>query len=437
MNSSQVTIIGGGLAGCEAAWQLLRRGISVDLMEMKPAAFSPAHRSPYLAELVCSNSLRSEIPESAVGLLKKEMTLLDSLIMEAAAATRVPAGKALAVDRTLFSLFIEKRLLSQHNFRLLRGEVSHIPDDRICIIATGPLTSEVLVETISDITDGEHLYFYDAISPVIDASSIDLTVAFRASRYQEGEGDYLNCPLTKAQYEQFHWEILNGRETPLREFEDKKCFEGCLPIEVMARRGIDTLRFGPMKPVGLIDPATGAQPYAVLQLRQENIEATLYNMVGFQTKLARHEQQRIFRMISGLEEAEFARFGSIHRNTFLNAPALLSKSLQLKKRASLFFAGQITGVEGYLESSAMGLWSGISVYRHLSGMPSIPPPRTTAIGALVNHITESSIKYFQPMNVNFGLFPPLEKRFPKKERGARYAERACADLTAWKRESMN
>ncbi len=437
MKFPEVTIIGGGLAGCEAAWQLLRRGFFVKLMEMKPAFFSPAHRSPHLAELVCSNSFRSESPESAVGLLKHEMKLLDSLIMEAAAATRVPAGKALAVDRSLFSLYIEKRLLSQRNFRLLQGEVSHIPDDPICIIATGPLTSEALAESISGITGGEHLYFYDAISPVVETSSIDGTVAFRASRYQEGEGDYLNCPLTKEQYEQFREEILNGREILLRDFEDKKCFEGCLPVEVMARRGIDTLRFGPMKPVGLIDPKTGAQPHAVIQLRQENLEATLYNMVGFQTKLARPEQQRIFRMIPGLEKAEFARFGSIHRNTFLNAPALLSKSLQLKKRTSLFFAGQITGVEGYLESSAMGLWSGISVYRYLSGMPSIPPPRTTAIGALVSHITESSERTFQPMNVNFGLFPPLEKRFRKKERGSRYAERACADLTAWKREAMD
>lgn len=340
----EVTIIGGGLAGCEAAWQLLRQGTSVTLHEMKPHTFSPAHRSPHLAELVCSNSFRSNARENAVGLLKEEMRMMGSLIMEAAEATSVPAGKALAVDRALFSEYIEEKLFSCKGFGIIHGEVSEVPTDRTVIVATGPLTSDNLANSIGRLVRTEYLYFYDAISPIIEADSIDHTKVFSASRYETGGGDYLNCPFSKEEYEHFWRKIIDGREIPLKDFEDKKCFEGCLPIEVIARRGIDTLRFGPMKPVGLIDPATGERPYAVLQLRQENKDATLYNMVGFQTKLAWPEQGRIFRMVPGLEQATFARYGSIHRNTFINAPILLTKSLQLKSHDNIFFAGQITGV---------------------------------------------------------------------------------------------
>ncbi|MCK9275248.1 MAG: methylenetetrahydrofolate--tRNA-(uracil(54)-C(5))-methyltransferase (FADH(2)-oxidizing) TrmFO [Syntrophales bacterium] len=431
MKTVPVTIIGGGLAGCEAAWQILRKGIPVELYEMKPLLYSEAHRSPHLAELVCSNSFRSENPETAIGLLKEEMKLADSLVMSAAFASRIPAGKALAVDRLKFSLHVETSLLLHDDFHLYREEVTEIPEDRICIIATGPLTSEGLSKTISELTGQEYLYFYDAISPIIEADSISSDAIFQASRYTEGEGDYLNCPLSIEEYENFCNEIIGGREIPFRDFEDATFFEGCLPIEVMAKRGRETLRFGPMKPVGLIDPKTGQQPYAVIQLRRENKEASLYNMVGFQTKLAWPEQKRIFRMIQGLEKAEFARFGSIHRNTFINAPLLLRKSLQLKNKNNVLFAGQITGVEGYLESSAMGVWAGLSATKLISGETPFPPPVTTAFGALVRHITETCSKSFQPMNINFGLFPQLEGRIKKSERGLRYKARALDDFRAW------
>ena len=433
-SSKPVIIIGGGLAGCEAAWQISRRGVDVLLYEMKPALFSPAHKSPLLAELVCSNSFRSNAVENAVGLLKEEMRMMGSLIMEAADATAVPAGKALAVDRTLFSNYIEEKLASTGT-RIIREEVASIPKDSIVIIATGPLTSESLAKSISSVTGNEYLYFYDAISPIVEAQSIDYDKVFRASRYDSsGEGDYLNCPMTGDEYERFWTELSGGSEVPLRDFEDRHCFEGCLPVEVLARRGIKTLLFGPMKPVGLTDPKTGKRPHAVVQLRQENSEGTLYNLVGFQTKLTWPEQKRILRMIPGLEKADFARYGSIHRNTFINSPALLNKSLQLRSDDNIFVAGQITGVEGYVESAAMGLVAGINACCWLTGSRIILPPETTALGALLSHITNADYKTFQPMNVNFGLFPSLEKRAPKKIRGRYYAERSLTDLKRWKAE---
>ncbi len=430
----RATIIGGGLAGCEAAWQLLGRGVPVLLYEMKPGACSPAHRSPLLAELVCSNSFRSESPESAVGLLKLEMTAMNSLIMEAAQAARVPAGKALAVDRDHFSAYVEGKLTGHPLCRIERRELASIPDESPLIIATGPLTSEGLSPAIGDLTGSESLYFYDAISPVIETDSIDFTTVFSASRYQEGEGDYLNCPLDRQQYEAFHHALTTGREIELKDFEDKKCFEGCLPIEVMARRGLDTLRYGPMKPVGLKDPGTGLQPWAVVQLRRENLQGSLYNMVGFQTKLAHREQERIFRMIPGLAEARFARLGTIHRNTFIDSPRLLTGGFELQSRRGLFFAGQISGVEGYLESAASGLLAGINAAFAAKGidLPDSPPPET-ALGALVSHITNCASADFQPMNVNFGLFSRLEGKTRKKERGALYRRRSEEYLDRWRK----
>ena len=426
-----VTVIGGGLAGCEAAWQLLRRGRRVRLCEMKPERFSPAHKSPHLAELVCSNSLRSGALENAVGLLKEEMRRLDSLILAAADATAVPAGKALAVNRNAFSLFIEERLGAEPGLELIRGEVTEVPAEGIAIIASGPLTSDALARAIAGLTGGDYLYFYDAISPIIEGESIDLHRVFAASRYGHGDADYLNCPMDRETYETFWRDLSQAEEVPLRAFEEIKCFEGCLPIEVIARRGIDTLAYGPMKPVGLIDPRTGGQPHAVVQLRREDREGILYNMVGFQTKLTWPEQRRIFRMIPGLENAEFVRYGSVHRNTFLNAPTLLTANLQLRSLLRLFFAGQITGVEGYVESTAMGLLAGLNASRYLSGREMIPPPRETALGALVGHINNADRKHYQPMNVTFGLFPPLPGRIRKKERGLCYARRALAALSSW------
>lgn len=432
MDDNRVIIIGGGLAGCEAAGVLTGNGLPVTLYEMKPRRFSPAHRSPFLAELVCSNSLRSADTESAVGLLKEEMRRLGSLIMEGADRTAVPAGKALAVDRTLFSRHIEETLANRPELHIIREECLRIPREETVIVAAGPLASDALAEDILGLTGKDHLYFYDAISPIIHAESIDRNLVFPASRYGKGEGDYLNCPFSEEAYRRFLEALLSGREVPLRPFEDPKYFEGCLPIEILARRGDDTLRFGPMKPVGLVDPRTGKQPWAVLQLRMENREGTLYNLVGFQTKLAWPEQERIFRLIPGLEKAEFARFGSIHRNTFLDSPGLLNGALQFHSRENLFFAGQITGVEGYVESAASGLLAGISAALFVTGRPFPPPPTTTALGALLHHVTGATGRNFQPMNVNFGLFPALPGKVPKKLRGKLYGERALQDLAEWK-----
>jgi methylenetetrahydrofolate--tRNA-(uracil-5-)-methyltransferase len=424
---NRITIIGGGLAGCEAAWQAASRGVSVTLCEMKPHRFSPAHVSPDLAELVCSNSLRSNSLGNAVGLLKEELRRLGSLVMAAAEATRVPAGEALAVDRKAFASLVTSRLEKREGLKIVREEVAAIPDEGIVIVASGPLTSPALEETIRKMAGGEHLYFYDAIAPILDGDSLDMEVIFRASRYGEGS-DYLNCPMNAEEYFRFVEELGKGEKVPYREFEKPLHFEGCLPIEEMAERGRETLAHGPMKPVGLKNPRTGKTPYAVVQLRHEDSRGSAFNLVGFQTKLKWREQERIFRMIPGLEKARFLRFGSLHRNTFIHSPTLLEKTLQFKKDPRIFFAGQITGVEGYVESTSMGLLAGINSARMAKGDALIIPPPTTAIGSLVHYITAPEVKHFQPMNVNFGLFPPLEGRLRGRDKKKAMGERALKDL---------
>ncbi len=431
MKEGLLVVIGGGLAGCEAAWQAAKRGISVLLYEMKPGRFSPAHRSDKLAELVCSNSLRSDSIENAVGLLKEEMRRLDSLILEAAQETRVPAGGALAVDREQFSAFITERIENLPHVEVRREEIKKIPESELTIVATGPLTSEDLAHELVRLAGAEDLYFYDAIAPIVEAESIDMTTAFKASRYNKGEGDYINCPMTKEQYETFVDEILRAEKVPLRTFEKEVYFEGCMPIEIMAERGRQSLAFGPMKPVGLVDSKTGKQPYAVVQLRQEDACGSLYNMVGFQTKMTWKEQPGIFRKIPGLENAQFHRLGSIHRNTYLNSPSILEKTLQIKGFPHIFLAGQLCGVEGYVESSAMGLLAGINGARKVLGEHQMTPPPTTVLGALVLYITEANPVGFQPMNANFGLFPPPSKRLKKGIRRKALAKRALTDLTQW------
>jgi methylenetetrahydrofolate--tRNA-(uracil-5-)-methyltransferase len=426
-----ITIIGGGLAGCEAAWQGAKQKVSVRLLEMKPLRYSPAHHSPLLAELVCSNSFRSQDPESAVGLLKTEMDLLGSLVMESARAQQVPAGKALAVDRQGFAQTITDRIKNNSWIEVIASEVTAIPETTPLIIATGPLTAETLAQDLSRLIGSDHMYFYDAIAPIVFEESIDFNKAYLGSRYGHGGEDYINCPLTEEDYGLFLTQLLKAEKVPLHPFEKASYFEGCLPIEVMAERGRDTLRFGPMKPVGLTDPRTGKIPFAVVQLRQDNREGTLYNLVGFQTKLKWPDQERIFRMIPGLERAEFARLGSIHRNTFVHGPEALRPTLQLKKAPAIFLAGQITGVEGYLESSAMGILAGINACRFLQRKPLTIPPATTALGSLISHVSQKLRKDFQPMNVNFGIFPPLEGRVSRRLRGQAYRERALADLKEW------
>jgi methylenetetrahydrofolate--tRNA-(uracil-5-)-methyltransferase len=397
---------------------------------MKPRKFSPAHQSPLLGELVCSNSLRADSRESAVGLLKEEMRRLHSLILAAAQATRVPAGRCLAVDREAFAAHITQALAQLPHLEIVREEVTHLDLGRTTIIATGPLTSEPLAAALASLTGQEHLHFYDAIAPIVAADSINLSRVFRASRYGAGD-DYLNCPFTEEEYAAFYQALMSAEQVPLRPFEDPRYFEGCLPLEVMAARGYLTPVFGPMKPVGLTDPRTGRQPFAVAQLRAENREGTLYNLVGFQTKLKYPEQKRVFRLIPGLEKAEFHRLGSIHRNTFLKSPGLLSSHLNFLEYPQTFLAGQISGVEGYVESAAMGLLAGINAARQVLGQALLTPPRATALGALIYHLTNTATQDFQPMNVNFGLFPPLPTRTPKKARGAAYAERALKELGAW------
>lgn len=433
MKSDQVIIIGGGLAGCEAAWQLLRRGHTVHLYEMKPHKFSPAHTIEHLAELVCSNSLKSNNLDSAPGLLKEELRRLNSLILSVADQTAVAAGSALAVDRIEFARNIEAKLKEQNNFSLSRVEVTEIPSDTFTIIATGPLTSDLLAQSINSITGGSYLYFYDAIAPIVEADSINKDKVYRASRYDKGTPDYLNCPLTEEEYKRFRQELLAGEKVAAKTFEEVKHFEGCLPIEVLAARGEDTLAFGPMKPVGLINPKTGTMPYAVVQLRLENISGSLFNLVGFQTKLTWPEQERIFRLIPGLENAQFARLGSIHRNTYINSPSLLQPSLQLKTNPNIFFAGQITGVEGYVESTAMGLLAGLNAATVLEGKKLQPPPAITAIGALLNYITSPvSATNFQPMNINFGILEQLpHKKMKKKEKHLLHVKHALQSLSDW------
>jgi methylenetetrahydrofolate--tRNA-(uracil-5-)-methyltransferase len=425
-----ITIIGGGLAGCEAAWQASMKGVPVTLYEMKPQRFSPAHISSDLAELVCSNSLRSNSLENAVGLLKEELRRLNSLLMASAAETRVPAGDALAVNRQAFAASITSRLEKMENIRIIREEVTEVPREGIVIIASGPLTSPALAEALQRLTGGEYLYFYDAIAPILDGDSLDLKVIFRASRYGEGN-DYLNCPMNHGEYHRFVEELMKGEKVPYRDFEKPVHFEGCLPVEEMAARGPETLAHGPMKPVGLIDPRTGRAPYAVVQLRHEDSQGTAYNLVGFQTKLKWREQERIFRLIPGLEKAQFLRFGSLHRNTFIHSPTLLEKTLQLSKDPRIFFAGQITGVEGYVESTAMGLLAGINAARSARGETLLIPPATTAVGSLVHYITAPQVREFQPMNVNFGLFSPVEGRFRGRDKKRAISIRALKDLGDW------
>ncbi len=428
-----IEIIGGGLAGCEAAWQAAERGLPVTIYDMKPARFSPAHSSELLGELVCSNSFRSANPYSAVGLLKEEMRLLGSLLMRAAAATRVPAGKALAVDRERFAEFITREISGHPLITVIREEVRVLPPGRdkcLTIIATGPLTSSPLAESLKEIT-GPNLAFYDAIAPIVAADSLDLNIIYQASRYDEGPGDYLNCPFSKEEYLNFIRALAAAEKVPLKEFEEKKYFEGCLPIEVMLERGDDTLRFGPMKPVGRPNPRTGKDPYAVVQLRKENLAGTYYNMVGFQTKLTWPAQKQVFRLIPGLEKAEFARLGSIHRNTFVCGPKVLRPTLQCRNRPDVLLAGQLTGVEGYVESAAMGILAGINSSLLRENLPVPIPPPETAFGSLINHLTATEPKNFQPSNINFGLFPPIGKKMAKKLRGEYRYGKAVASLGKW------
>lgn len=432
---SKLIVIGGGLAGSEAAWQASQRGIEVILYEMRPQKSTPAHQSSYLAELVCSNSLGADRLENASGILKQELRGLNSLVMRAADDNRLPAGGALAVDRNGFAAQITATLEAQPRITIYREEVTQIPMDIPVIIASGPLTSDALAARLEPLISSDSLYFYDAIAPIVSADSINYDKVFRASRYNKGSDDYLNCPIDQDEYQIFWRELINAIQHQGKEFEKKRFFEGCMPIEELARRGEKTLTFGPMKPVGLTDPNTQRIPYAVVQLRQENKDATMYNLVGFQTSLKWGEQKRVFRLIPGLEKAEFLRYGSLHRNTFINAPAVLTPTLQHCRHPQLFFAGQLTGIEGYMESTAMGLLAGIYAAHSIQGKDLLPPPVTTAHGALVNYLTTANPKHFQPMNINFGIFPPLPERIKdKKLRAQKHGERALNDFSAWERD---
>jgi methylenetetrahydrofolate--tRNA-(uracil-5-)-methyltransferase len=427
---AKVIVIGAGLAGSEAAWQIAAAGVDVELYEMRPKVMSPAHHGGLFAELVCSNSLRAAGLENAVGLLKEEMRQQGSLIIRAADACRVPAGGALAVDRDAFSAYVTRSLADHPRVRVVTEEVTALPEGRPLVVASGPLTSPALAEAIGELTGEEYLYFYDAAAPIVSGDSLDMDVIYRASRYGKGDDDYLNCPLSKDEYELFWHELTHAGTAPVKEFEKTVFFEGCMPVEAMAARGVDTLRFGPLKPVGLRDPRTGELPYAVVQLRQDNAAATLYNMVGFQTHLKWPEQERVFRMIPGLGRAEFVRFGVMHRNTYLNSPRILAPTLAMRTAPGLFFAGQITGVEGYVESAAAGLVAGTNAARLARGLEPVVFPPATAHGALCRYITTADPANFQPMNVNFGLLPPLTARIrDKKEKNRTIAERALRELS--------
>ncbi len=431
MSKSDLIVIGGGLAGSEAAWQAARRGLSVTLYEMRPVVNTPAHVTDKLAELVCSNSLGSDMPDRAPGLLKEELRRLGSLIISCADETKVPAGSALAVGREAFSKLVTERITAHERIELGREEIVAIPTDVPTIIATGPLTSSALAREIAALTGQAHLYFYDAMAPIVTAESINMDVAFRAARYGRGDDDYINCPLDRAKYERFVAELLAAERIPLRGFEeeDEKFFEGCLPVEEIARRGEKALAFGPLRPVGLADPSTGRRPHAVVQLRQDNLAGTLYNMVGFQTNLKWGEQDRVFRLIPGLENAEFVRYGQMHRNTFINSPTLLYATMQFRARPDLWFGGQITGTEGYIGSTASGLLAGWNAARAILGKPQVTLPPTTMMGALFHYVTHAEAKSFQPMKPNFGIMPPLtDKPRKKRERYAAYGARALADL---------
>lgn len=428
-----IVVIGGGLAGCEAAWQIAKRGGRVLLYEMKPLRYSPAHRSADLAELVCSNSFKSESLENAHGLLKAELSRLDSLILRAARESRVPAGDSLAVDRRTFARRVTESLEGCGNIEILRREVTSLPEGKITIVATGPLTSNAFSRALQELTGDRHLFFYDAISPIVTGESIDFSKTFRASRYGKGGQDFVNCPMDRETYDRFVEALVEAQRVNPRDFEKRYLFEGCLPIEELAERGKDTLAFGPLKPVGLIDPRTGREPFAVVQLRQEDKEGTLYNLVGFQTRLKQGEQKRVFSMIPGLEKAEFVRWGSVHRNTFIDAPRLLTDRLELRKVPGLFFAGQITGVEGYMESTAMGLLAGLHAFWKIRERSLSNPPLTTAVGALVHYVTRCQATPFQPMNMNFGLLPPLDERRKGREKRRALSKRALEDLEGWMR----
>ena len=431
--SDYLTIIGAGLAGAEAAWQAARRGVRVRLFEMRPGKMTPAHKTGLFAELVCSNSLKSDSLSRGQGILKAELRRLGSLIMEVADRTRVPAGDALAVDRDLFAQAITDAIEAEPLIEIVREEVTEIPAEGPVIIASGPLTSQPLARNLFRLTGAEYMFFYDAISPIVTVESIDREVAWLASRYDKGEAAYWNCPLDPEQYQVFYDALLGAEKTLHADYNPSELFEGCLPVEVIAARGYDTLRFGPMKPVGLVDEHTGQQPYAVVQLRPENNELTMYNLVGFQTSLKYGEQQRVFRMIPGLEQAEFLRFGAVHRNTFINAPTLLRPTMQSRQREDLFFAGQITGVEGYLESTVAGWLAGTNAARLLAGQEPVALPTGCISGALLNHICAADPDHFQPMNANFGLLPSIQGMTPasKKERREARGPECLAALEAF------
>jgi methylenetetrahydrofolate--tRNA-(uracil-5-)-methyltransferase len=436
MAEEQVKIVGAGLAGCEAAWQCARRGIEVQLYEMRPQRSTQAHQTSDFAELVCSNSLKSNAEFTAPWLLKEEMRRADSLLMEIARDTAVPAGHALAVDRTLFAAQVTEAVLHHPHIRVVREEVTRVDEQAgITIIATGPLTSEALAGEIARLSGSDHLFFYDSISPIVDGESIDRSRVYLAARYGKGSADYINCPMSREEYDRFYQALLDAESVEGHDWEKLNYFEACLPIEEIARRGRDTLRFGPMKPVGLVDPRTGQRPHAVVQLRQENLRADSYNIVGFQNHLRFPEQDRVFRLIPGLENARFLRYGQIHRNTYINAPALLTPGLCMKAHPSVLFAGQISGVEGYVESIATGLLAGLQAAAMARGADPLPAPRPTAFGSLLAYITQSDARNFQPANITFDLLPPLDR--PVRDRAVRHrmqCDRALTELESWLRE---
>ncbi len=436
MSTPFVTVLGAGLAGCEAAWQCAERGVPVRLLEMKPKQYTPAHHSADFAELCCSNSLRSDALSNAVGLLKEEMRRLGSIIMQAADATRVPAGSALAVDRDRFAQYVTERVKDHPLIEVIEAEADSIPNG-VCVVATGPLTSHPMAQAIASLTGQEGLYFYDAVAPIVSFSSINMDVAFFASRYDKGDADYVNCPMTREQYDAFYEALVSAREAELKEFDKEgqkspKVFEGCMPVEVMARRGYDTLRYGPLKPVGLVDKRTGKESFAVVQLRKENKEGTMYNLVGFQTHLAFPEQKRVFSLIPGLENAEFLRYGVMHRNTYLRSPGFLTNTYSVLRRSDLFFAGQMTGVEGYIESAGSGLVAGINAARRVREMEAFVFPVHTMLGAMASYVAHGGIGDFVPMNANFGIVERLDHkvRGGKTARNEAISARALEALSA-------
>jgi methylenetetrahydrofolate--tRNA-(uracil-5-)-methyltransferase len=433
---SEINVIGGGFAGVEAAWQVARAGVRVRLYEMRPVSSTPAHRTDKLAEIVCSNSLKSDEPGTAPYLLKEELRRGGSLVMEAAAATRVPAGAALAVDRHKFAQFITERIEAHPLIEVVREEVTKIPAGEICVIATGPLSSEALTAEIMRLTGDDQLYFYDAIAPVVAADTVDESIAFRAARYGKGGDDYLNCPFDEEQYARFYQALREATSVKLHKFEETRWFEACLPIEELARRGVDTLRFGPMKPVGLVDPRTGRQPYAAVQLRQENLMADAYSLVGFQNHLRFGDQARVMRLIPGLEGAEFLQFGQIHRNTYICGPRVLRATLQMREQPSLFFAGQITGVEGYVESVSSGWLAGLNAARLAAGQELLEAPSKSATAALARYVSQAETKNYQPVNITFALLEPLDEKLRRRvkrktERRQLQVELALKEWDTW------